>query len=162
MAGAFGGFAWWLGVLAAACWGFWSLWIILADVRDHRIPNAVLTGAALSVGGLSGAALLAQGEPLRLTVALASAGCGLAVGIATWAALPGMFGAGDAKLLPLAVFVAALPGVAGVWTAFLGVVLLGLLLGGVTAIVRRRREFMLGPVLVAAGWLGAAVGAVLG
>lgn len=162
VAGSLGELRWWLGVAAAASWGFWSSWIVFADVKYQRIPNAVLVGAAVSVGVLAGGALLAQGEPGRLLVALVSAGCALALGIASWAALPGVLGAGDAKLFPLAVFVAALPGLAGVWTAFLGVMLLGLLLGGVTALVRGRREFTLGPVLIAASWLGAAVGSVLG
>lgn len=132
--------------------------LIRVDVREHRLPNAlVLPGFAFAAIGLVVEAV-ARGSPALLLVASM---LGAAVGACLLAlASGGGLGMGDVKLATL--LVVALAGACGesaerAVAAFLGAAFLAGGAAGAAALVRsgdawRREEVAFGPILLAAFW----------
>ncbi|WP_202343353.1 hypothetical protein [Leucobacter chromiireducens] len=147
-----------LAVIAVTLLGGWSVWLARVDLRTHRLPNPVLGWASLTVGVPSVAALLVSGQSSRLLAALAVTGCGLGAAVLGWLARPAALGAGDLKLVPLTVFPVAALDPALLATAYLGALVLGLLLAAAVARRRGRASFAAGPILLLACWTALAFG----
>lgn len=146
------------GLVGAAYAAAVAARLVRTDVREHRLPNAlVLPGFAFAAVGLVWDAL-ARGSPgaLGTGAMLGAAVCGVLLVLASG----GGFGMGDVKLATL--LVVALVGVCGeaggaALLAFLAAAFLAGGLGGLAALLRAgrasvREEVAFGPVLLAAFW----------
>lgn len=150
-----------LTIAAFAVFGVVSVWLVAVDLREHRLPNAILGWGSLAVAGLLvGAALFVWNEQgwAILRRSLIAACCYGALFLLLWLLAPGSLGAGDVKLAPL---VGLMAGWAGTAAAVLWVPLaLAWLAGiaGLLSLTRKRKRFAFGPVLIVACWLGMALG----
>lgn len=150
-----------LTIVAFAVFGVVSLWLVLVDLREHRLPNTIVGWGSLAIAGLSvGAALFAWNEQglAILRRSIIAACCYGAVLLLFWLLAPGSIGAGDVKLAPL---VGLMAGWAGTAVAVLWVPLAIAGLAGIAAVLslaRKRKQFAFGPVLIAACWLGIGLG----
>ena len=177
--------AWLLAVCAYACG---SAWLSAADLRAHRLPNAVLGAAALGTALPLAVAWVLAGEPRRALVSIGIVACAGALAAAAWllaawfraAWLPAAepspqrdrsaIGAGDVKLLPLAVLGATLSAprdAIELFPALLAAALLvvacaaALRLTRHRAAARPRADLALGPAILAASWLAPIAGTAM-
>lgn len=138
-----------------------SVWLVIVDLREHRLPNRVVLGGTVAVFALLVfGAFLAGASPeaealwgnLRTGV-IAALVYALAFFVMWWVAQNSV-GAGDVKLAPL---IGLIAGWSGVWTAALWVPLGIGVIGCIAALIsraRRRHAFAFGPVMLAACWVG--------
>ena len=147
-----------LALIGFASYGGWSAWLTLSDLRTRRLPNATVWWASCSVIGVFASALLVGGAGDTLRRALAVSAVAAVCAAATWFVWPGLFGAGDVKLVPLTVFVAALPDSSLAILIFIAGVVCASAILAVVTLVRRRAVFAFGPVLLLASWCAVGVG----
>lgn len=108
-----------------------SAWLLYMDLREHRLPGAVVRPTWVGAALLLTAAALLSGEPLRiLGMALGSAGMWLLYFLLRLASR-GALGLGDVRLAGL---LGTVLGFASVWNILWGVVL-GFVVGGMIAVV---------------------------
>jgi leader peptidase (prepilin peptidase)/N-methyltransferase len=142
-----------------------SVVLAVADVRTHRLPDAVVLPAYPVLAGLLAAASACSGDWAALVrggVGLAVVGSGYLL-LAT--AVPGGLGLGDVKLAGVLGLVLAHRG----WTALVVGSLGAFVVGGVIAAVlvatgraARSTAIPFGPSMLAAAWVGLAVDGPLG
>ena len=146
-----------LTIAAFVVFGVVSLWLVVVDLREHRLPNVIVGWGSLAVAGLlAGAAFFAGNEQgwAILRRCLIAACCYGAVFLLLWLLAPSSLGAGDVKLAPL---IGLMAGWAGTLAAVLLVPLAiaGLAgIAGALSVVRKRKRLAFGPVLILACWLG--------
>lgn len=152
-----------LGVLGYASYGAGLALIVRADLRERRIPNAVLAWTTVCTWvPLALLAVLARagGALLVITVTCLAVG---SVATAAWLRWPRAVGAGDVKLIPVTLFAALWPHALysnTLWTLSLSVLAslacyalvcaVGLGVGAVRARLRGAREFAAAPIHTAA------------
>ena len=130
-----------------------SVWLVVVDLREKRLPNDLVGWSSGIVAVLLMAVALAGDGGSRVGLAFASATVYGVVFLVLFLGLPQGIGAGDVKLAPM---IGAMAGLHGVWAAALWTPIVIAVLGGVTgaaALVRRRKDFAFGPVLIGSVWL---------
>lgn len=137
-----------------------SIWLVVVDLREHRLPNRIVawgTGGVLVLFVASSAIAAVSGatQPWNelLVSVLSGVGYGL-VFLLLWFFAPQALGAGDVKLAPL---IGLIAGWSGLWVAVCWVPLFIGVTGGIVGLVSRARQrefFAFGPVLIGACWLG--------
>ncbi|MBP1327617.1 Flp pilus assembly protein protease CpaA [Leucobacter exalbidus] len=143
-------------VLSFALFGVGTAWLIVADVRERRLPNTVVLWATAALVVPLSAVSLLWGIPGELALSWAAALTFAAVALGAWLLWPAHVGAGDVKLTPATAFLPAWMQPEAVWF-LLPVWLMGALtVAGVIALLRRSRDLAFGPVLLVASW-GAAL-----
>lgn len=137
-----------------------SVWLVVIDLKEHRLPNRIVAWASCVILVLlitsSGNAAAAQiSEPWAGLIRAIIAGAAYVfVFFLLWFFAPNSLGAGDVKLAPL---IGLMAGWSGVWVAALWVPLMIGVIGSVAGVVHRlrgRNHFAFGPVLLGACWLG--------
>lgn len=107
-----------------------SAWLLYVDLREHRLPGAVVRPTWVGAGILLTAAALLSGEPTRIVgMVLGSVGMWLLYFLLRRASR-GALGLGDVRLAGL---LGTVLGFASVWNVLWGVVL-GFVVGGVIAV----------------------------
>ncbi|MFM6974998.1 MAG: prepilin peptidase [Agromyces sp.] len=142
-------------VLIAVVLGFAPA-LVRADLREHRLPNALTLGLAVSVGTVALAAALSTGEWGHLLSALLGAA---AMTMTYWllALVPNGMGYGDVKLAVSIGFVTGWWG----WQPWFVAVIAAFIFGGVGALWRivrggaMRQHIAFGPAMLL-GWAVAA------
>lgn len=108
-----------------------SAWLIYVDLRDHKLPGAVVRPAWIGTGCLLGAAALMSGEPGRL-VGMIGGSLGMwLVYLLLRGASKGALGLGDVRLAGM---LGTVLGFVSVWNVLWGIVL-GFVVGGLIAVV---------------------------
>lgn len=162
-----GAFVLWVSALGAA--GAWNVVLSILDVREHRLPNPVLGAAALSVVPPVFAAWAWSGE-LRHAFFLAGVAVGAALlGVSVWAAFsagearhrPPPIGAGDVKLLPIAVIIAGASSVRDAVELFPFALAGCIAVAACASVLRRRAQVPIGPAILTASWLAPLAGSAL-
>lgn len=149
-------FAWVLALVAYLGFGFFSAVLARVDHRTHTLPNGLLVWATLWTLPLLTLAGQLRGD------GVAGVGAWLVTGVITllcvlmWLRASGAIGAGDVKLIPLAAYAAAWglagPAAVNVSFVFLGLLLAGVLVLGVSALIRGTGEVAVGPIVLGASW----------
>lgn len=137
-----------------------SVWLVVIDLKEHRLPNRIVAFGAGAIFVLlitssvfAAASQNSQSTGMLLTAVVAGVLYGI-VFLILWYFAPTSMGAGDVKLAPL---IGLMAGWSGLWVAVLWVPLLIGVIGGVAGLVsraRHRKFFAFGPVMIAACWLG--------
>ena len=143
-----------------------SIWLVVVDLREHRLPNRIVawsTGGILALfiasSAINAASEAAQPWNKLLVSVLSGVGYGL-VFFLLWFFAPRALGAGDVKLAPL---IGLMAGWSGLWVAALWVPLFIGVIGGIAGLVgrtKRQEFFAFGPVLIGACWLAALLAGV--
>lgn len=162
-----GAFVLWVTALGAA--GAWSVVLSTIDTREHRLPNPVLGATAMSIAPLMLSAWSWGGQPAHALVVCGIAAGAALLGVGAWAALQtgparnrqSPIGAGDVKLLPIAVFTAGASSVRDVIELFPVTLAACVAVVACAAGLRRRAQVPLGPAILAASWLAPLVGSAL-
>ncbi|WP_153006434.1 prepilin peptidase [Leucobacter sp. G161] len=158
--------SWLLPVLGSAGFGAGALLLVRIDLRSHTLPNSLVFAATLCACGPLTLASVIAGEGWSALVPWAAAAAMTLIAFGLWASRTGMIGGGDVKLMPAACYVGVWHWGTGGWIGGMlafAVLLAGMLaVGGLAAILRGRREFAAGPLLLAAAGSAAVLGALAG
>ena len=129
-----------------------SMWLIRIDVREHRLPDAIVLPSAAGI-----ALLLGLAEPARIGRAAAAGVLLFASYLVLRLLVPGGLGGGDVKLASLVGVVLGWHG----WAELAVGAVLAFVLGGVHAVAllalrraRRDTHIAFGPWMLAGAWAG--------
>lgn len=154
---------WWCLIIALAfgTFGWCTVALWRSDLRTRRLPNGVVLLAAGAMFGLLSIGSGLSGRAQLLLVPGTAALCSAVLGVGVWWLAKGAVGAGDIKLLPIAVFAAlwAVEVASGGLPAFGGALVFSLVLAGSTflsgifARFRGQLSFPAGPIILVATWI---------
>lgn len=150
--------------LGYAAFGGFALVLARIDLRCHTLPNGLVAAAALCLCGPLTVVSMGRGDHWCALLPWAASVAAALLAFICWASGAGFIGGGDVKLTPVAVYAGVWPFGPDGWldgALVFGLVLAGMLvLSGLSAILRGRREFAAGPWLLAASGIAALLGAL--
>lgn len=151
----------WAAVLvigALAVFGACSAWLTITDVRERRLPNAVLLCATLMLTVSLSAVSLLWGNPASLVTSWVNVLVLSVLYFLLWWRCGDLVGAGDLKLAPASIFLPSWVIPTSGLLVFPLVLAAAMFVGGAIALVRRTRDIAFGPVMLFASWVAALAG----
>lgn len=149
--------AWSLALAGYAGFGGFSLVLARVDLRTRTLPNRLVAFATLWVLALLSLASVVGGDGWAALGPLAAAGVMLALMLVLWLSPRGAVGGGDLKLMPVAAYAAVWGMRRAGWVSglclFAGFIAAGVVVAGIVALIRHRREFAAGPLILTSSWL---------
>lgn len=149
--------AWWLAFAGYLSFAAASIVLAVIDLRQHRLPDAIVLPSLGVVTLLLGGASIVAGDWPRLWVTLGT-GAGLfAVFFVLAVVSPSGLGGGDVKLAALVGVALGYAGWNAVLIGVLGAFALATLLAAVLLLRKKQRRatsFAFGPCMLAGAWIG--------